>query len=170
MNCQWFSILAGALVLAGCGGCRPSVFEASTQAEAQQTYSRTKWCFAPQRAFSKLLPEPGAPAADDNKNQAFFDLASGTQIKYTEFLPSSGMMAFHGLGRLEPIPELPSPLYQLSSPCTAEHSDTVMVVGFCGERMCRVQVRGTNQPTVLADAVSLATNALESLRNQARRP
>jgi len=41
MNGQWFSVLAGALVLAGCGRCRPSVSEPSTQAEAQQTYSRT---------------------------------------------------------------------------------------------------------------------------------
>ena len=41
MNGQWFSVLAGALVLAGGGGWRPSVSEPSTQAEAQPTYSRT---------------------------------------------------------------------------------------------------------------------------------
>jgi hypothetical protein len=46
----------------------------------------------------------------------------------------------------------------------------LMVVGFRGDRRFLVLARGTNQQTVLADAIALATNALASLRNQARHP
>jgi hypothetical protein len=162
--------LTSVLALFGGGGRQPSASEPGTQAEAQGTYSRTKWFSARQLAFSKLVPEPGAPAADNGKTQAFFELASGTRTTYTEFLPNSGIKAFHGLGRLEPISILASPLYRLSDPYTAEHPGTVMVVGFCGDRMFRAQARGTNQQTVLADAVALATNALATLRSQALHP
>ena len=162
--------MMGALVLVGGGGCRPSVYEPSTQAEAQETYSQTKWFFAHQRAFSKIVPAPGADAADDNKNQAFFELASGTRMAYTEFLPGGGIKAFHGLGRLESIPELAGPIYRLHSSYAPGNAEKVMVVGFCGDRLFRVEAQGTNEQIVLRDAVSLATNALSSLRNQARNP
>jgi len=168
MNCRWLSNITGALLLSGCGGSQPSAYAPSTQAEAQAAYSRTRWYFARQLAFSKLVPEPGTAARHDNDMRAVFQLASGSRLIYTEFLPSSGIKAFHGLGRLEPIPELASPVYRLQGPpYTEEHPDVVIVVGFWGDRMFRVQAQGTNQQTVLRDAVSLATNALASLRNHA---
>ena len=79
-------------------------------------------------------------------------------------------MAFRGLGRLEAIPELAGPIYRMHNSYTAERPEKVMVVGFCGDRMLRVTAEGTNEQAVLRDAVSLATNALNSLRQQARRP
>jgi hypothetical protein len=170
MNCQSLLIFAGALVLLGGGGCRPSDYEPSTQAEAQRIYSQTKWFFAPQLAFSKRVPDPGADIPPDSRNQAFFKLASGTYIIYSEYLPSSGIKAFHGSGRLEPLPKLAGPIYRLSNASTADHPDAVRLVGFCGNRKFLVQARGTNQQIVLADARSLATNALASLRTQARYP
>jgi hypothetical protein len=72
------------------------------------------------------------------------------------------------VGRLEPIPELPGPIYRVLNSYTADHPEKVMVVGFCGNRMFRVTAEGTNEQTVLREAVSLATNALSSLRQQAR--
>jgi hypothetical protein len=170
MNCQAFLIVTGALALSGCERRCPPADAPSTQAEAQATYNRTRWYFAHQLAFSKLVPEAGADTLDNNNVQAFLQLTSGTRITYTEFPPSSGIKAFHGLGRLESLPELASPVYRLENRYTAENPDAVMVVGFCGERMFRVEARGTNQQPVLQDAISLATNALASLRNQARYP
>jgi hypothetical protein len=170
MNCQSLLILVGSLVLLGGGGCRQSDPELSAQAEAQKIYSQTKWYFASQLAFSKLVPDLDADMPPDSKNQRFFKLASGTYIIYSEYLPNSGIKAFHGQGRLEPLPEGAGPVYRLSSGYTAEHPDGVIVVGFCGDRMFRVQARGTNQQTVLVDAFALATNALASLRTQARHP
>lgn len=67
-------------------------------------------------------------------------------------------------------PNWRAPLYRLRSPAMAEEPDTIMIVGFWGERMLRVQAQGTNQQVVLRDAVSLVTNALATLRNQARNP
>ena len=170
MSCYWCLIFAGAVGLSGCGGSQPAVYAPSTPAEVQATYSRTRWYFARQLAFSKLVPEPGAPARAENATQVIFPLASGTRIIYEEFLPSTGIKAFHALGRLEPLPELASPVYVVTSPATMERPDGVMVVGFCGSRMFRVQAQGTNQQTVLADAVSFATNALANLRRQALYP
>ncbi len=168
MNCRWLLIFAGALLLSGCGGGQPSAYAPSTQAEAQAAYNRTRWYFARQLAFSKLVPEPDTPARDDSGTQAVFHLASGNCFIYTEYLPSTGIKAFHGLGRLEPIPELASLVYRLKGPpSTKVHPDVIIVVGLCGDRMFRVQGQGTNQETVLREAVCLATNALASLRNRA---
>ena len=97
----------------GCGGCRPSDYEPSTQAEAQKIYSQTKWFFAPQLAFSRRVRDPDADTPPDSRNQTFFKLASGTHIIYSEYLPNSGIKAFHGSGRLEPLPELAGPIYRL---------------------------------------------------------
>ena len=170
MNCQSRRVLTALLATLAGGGCQPSDYDPSTPAEAQKIYSQTKWFFAPQLAFARRVPDPDADIPSDSKNQTFFKLASGTYIIYSEYLPSSGIKAFRGSGRLEPLPELAGPVYRLSNSYTAEHPDSVMVVGFCGERRFLVQARGTNQQIVLADAVSLATNALASLRNQARHP
>ncbi len=170
MNRWPLLIFAGALVLVDGSGCQPTAYEPSTHAEAQQTYGRTKWYFARQLAFSRLVPAPGTPGLNNDGTQTAFQLASGTRLIYSEFLPSSGIKAFHGLGRLESLPKVGSPIYRLTSPYTTEHPDTAIVVGFCGERMFRVQAQGTNHSTVLADAVSLATNALACLRNQALHP
>ena len=170
MKRQSFLIFVGALALVGGGGCRPAGYEPLTQAEAQETYSRTKWYFARLLAFSKLVPELGDAVADNNRTQIFFQLASGTRINYQEFLPGGGIKAFHGLGRLESIPELPGPVYRMHNSYTAEHAEKVTVVGFCGDRMFRVTAEGTNELIVLGDALSLATNALSSLRQQALKP
>jgi len=170
MNRPPLLIFVGALVLLACGGCRPVAYEPSTQTEAQKTYSRTKWYFARQLAFSKIVPEPGAPAADDNRSQAFFELASGTRITYTEFLPGGGIKAFHGLGRLESLPELAGPIYRVHSSYAPGNPEKVVVVGFCGKRKFRVEAQGTVEQRALQDAVSVATNALSSLRHQARNP
>ncbi len=100
--------------------------------------------------------------------QAVFQLASGSVLIYTEYLPSPGLKAFRGLGRLEPIPNLASSVYFLKRTFSiGENPDGVVLIGFCGDRMFRVEARGTNQPTVVREAISLATNALASLRNQA---
>jgi hypothetical protein len=170
MNCRPLLTFALALALLGGGGCRPAGYEPSTQAEAQETYNRTKWCFARQLAFSKLVPEPGEVATDNNRSQVFFQFASGTRLNYQELEPGGGIMAFRGLGRLEAIPELAGPIYRMHNSYTAERPEKVMVVGFCGDRMLRVTAEGTNEQAVLRDVVSLATNALNSLRQQARRP
>jgi len=167
MNEWLLLIIAAALAFTGCEHRQSLMCEPSTQTEAQVTYGRTRWCFARQFAFSKLVPGPGPHAAHENETQAFFDLASGTRLIYSEFLPGSGIKSFHGLGRLESIPELARPIYLVRRPAPMEHADGFMIVGFCGNRMFQVQAQGTNQPVVLADAVSLATNALESLRRQA---
>jgi hypothetical protein len=168
MNGWVFSVFVGALLLSGCDGSQPLASAPSAQAEAQANYSRTRWYFTPQLAFSKLVPEVGAPMRPDSDTQTVFQLGSGSVLIYTEYLPSTGLKAFHGLGRLEPIPELASSIYLLKgAPYTGVAADGVMVVGFCGDRMFRVQARGTNQPTVVREAISLATNALASLRNQA---
>jgi hypothetical protein len=100
----------------------------------------------------------------------FFQLAAGTRIIYTEFQPGGGIMATRGRGRLESLPELAGRIYRMHYSYTAERPDKVMVVGFCGDRMFRVEAQGTNEQTVLRDAVSLATNALSSLRRQALNP
>jgi hypothetical protein len=167
-----YSLLSfgSALVLLGCGGCSPSDYDPATPAEAQRIYNQTKWFFAPQLAFSKGVPDPDADTPPDSKNQTFFRLASGTYIIYSEYLPNSGIKAFRGSGRLDPLPELAEPIYRLSNAYTAEHPDAVRVVGFREDRRFLVLARGTNQQTVLADAIALATNALASLRNQARHP
>ena len=170
MNCYSCTMLATALAILGGSGCRPSAYEPSTPAEAQRIYSQTKWFFAPQLAFAKHVPHSDADIPPDSKNQVFFKLASGTYIIYSEYLPSSGIKAFHGQGQLEALPGLGGPVYRLSNRSTAGHPDAVMVVGFCGDRRFLVQARGTNQQTVLADAVSLATNALANLRNQVLHP
>ena len=170
MKCQSFLIFVGALALVGSGGCQPAGSEPLTQAEAQETYSRTKWYFARQLAFSKLIPELGEVAADSNRSQVFFQLASGTRVNYQEFQPGGGIMAFRGRGRLESIPELAGPIYRMHNSYTAEHPEKVTVVGFCGDRMFRVTAEGTNELIVLGDALSLATNALSSLRQQALKP
>jgi hypothetical protein len=170
MNCESRQLLTALVVILAVGGCRPSDYEPSNPAEAEEIYSQTKWFFAPRLAFSKRVPDPDPEVPSDSRNQTFFKLASGTYIIYSEYLPSSGIKAFRGSGRLETLPGLAGPVYRLSNNYTAEHPDSVMVVGFCGERRFLVQARGTNQQTVLADAVSLATNALVSLRNQARNP
>jgi hypothetical protein len=168
MNCRWLLIFASVLLLSGCGGSQPSAYAPSTQAEAQAAYSRTRWYFARQLAFSKLVPEPGTPARHDSDTQAVFQLASGDCLIYTEYLPSTGIKTFHGQGRLEPIPELVSSIYRLKGPPYTEvHPDVIIVVGFCGDRMFQVQAQGTNQQTVMREVVSLATNALASLRSQA---
>ena len=168
MNCRWLLILACALLLSGCGDSQTSAYAPSTQTEAQAAYSRTRWYFVRQLAFSKLVPEPGTPAGHDSDTQAVFQLASGNCLIYTEYLPSTGIKAFQGLGRLEPIPELVSPIYRLKGPpYTGAHPDVISVVGFCGDRMFRVEAKGTNQQSVLREVVSLATNALANLRNQA---
>lgn len=163
-------VLLGILVLAGGAGCRPASYEPASPAEAQEIYSRTKWFFAPPLAFVPRVPDPYSDVPPDSKHQMFFQLASGTYIIYSEFLPSSGIKAFRGSGRLEPIPRLAGPVYRLSNSYSAGHPDAVLLVGFCGQRRFVVQARGTNQPTVLADALSLATNALANLRTQARNP
>jgi len=170
MNRRSHAILATVLAILGGGGCRPTDYEPSTPAEAQRIYSETKWFFAPQLAFAKRVPDSDADIPPDSENQVFFKLASGTYIIYREYLPNSGIKAFHGQGWLEALPGLRGPVYLLSNSYTAGHPDAVMVVGFCGDRMFRVQARGTNQQTVLGDVVSLATNALVSLRNQALHP
>ena len=170
MNCRPLLIFACALALLGGGGCRPTGYAPSTQAEAQETYSRTKWCFTRQLAFSKLVPELGEVATDNNRSQVFFQFASGTRLNYQELEPGGGIMAFRGRGRLESIPELAGPIYRMHNSYTAEHPEKVTVVGFCGDRMFRVGAEGTNEQTVLRDAVSLATNALSSLRHQALNP
>jgi hypothetical protein len=168
MNFWVFLIVGGGLFLSGCGRGRPSTSAPSPQAEAQATYSRTRWYFTRQLAFSKLVPEVGAPLDHDSDTQATFQLASGSVLLYTEFLPSSGLKAFRGLGRLEPIPELASSVYLLKRTfSTGDNPEGVVLVGFWGDRMFRIEAQGTNQPTVLRDAISLATKALASLRNQA---
>ncbi len=170
MNRRSLIILVGGLVLLGGGGCRPSGYEPSSPAEAQEIYSQTKWFFAPPLAFAPRVPDPDSDVPPDSKNQMFFKLATGTYMIYSEFLPRSGIKAFRGSGRLEPIPGLAGPVYRLSDSYSAGHPDTVLLVGFCGKRRFVVQARGTNQPTVLADALCLATNALANLRSQARNP
>jgi len=171
MNSRWLPIVASVLCLLAGDGCRPSASEPATRAEAEEIYSRTRWYFAPQVAFSNLVPPWRTPdTPPDSSNQTFFDLASGTRIIYTEYLPSSGLKAFQGRGRLESIPQAAGPIYRLENSYTADHPDAVMLVGFCGKRRFVVQARGPNQQVVLADALSLATNALASLRNQARCP
>ena len=170
MTRQWCSALAGALVLLGFGGCRPSAYEPSTQAEAQKIYSQTKWYFARQIAFSKPGSEPAEAVTDNNRTQIFFQLASGTRINYTEFQPGGGIKAFHGLGRLESIPEVAGPVYRRPSSYAPGNLEKVVVVGFCGKRMFRVEAQGTVEQRALQDAVSVATNALSSLRHQARNP
>lgn len=171
MNLHCLLTVAGVVLLLAGGGCQPSAYEPSTQAEAQQIYSRTKWYFARPIAFSKLAPAPRTPDMPrDSHLQTVFDLASGTRITYSEYLPSSGLKAFQGHGWLESIPQVAGPIYRLENSHTAEHPDAVLLVGFCGNRRFVVQARGTNQPTVLADALSLATNALVNLRSQALHP
>jgi hypothetical protein len=142
MNRQPLPIFAVTLVLLGFGGCRPAGYEPSTQAEAQETYSRTKWCFARQLAFSKFVPELGEVATDSNRSQVFFQLASGTRINYTEFQPGRGIKAFHGLGRLESIPELAGPIYRMHNSYTGAHPEMVTLVGFCVDRMFQVTAGG----------------------------
>lgn len=163
-------VFLGVLVLASGAGCRPPAYEPASPAEAEKIYSQTKWFFAPPLAFAPRVPDPYSDIPPDSKNQLHFKLASGTYIIYREFLPSSGIMAFHGSGRLEPIPGLAGPVYRLSNSSSAGHPDAVRLVGFCGQRRFVVQARGTNQQVILADALSLATNALASLRRQALRP
>jgi hypothetical protein len=170
MNCQSRLVLIGALILAGGGGCRPATYEPSTQVEAQQIYSRTKWRFARQRAFSKLVPELGEVATDGNRSQVFFQFASGTRLNYQELQPGGGIMTFHGLGRLEPLPGLAGPIYRMRRDYAMGNAEKVTVVGFCRDRMFRIEAQGTNELTVLQDALSLATNALRSLRQEARKP
>ena len=114
MKRQSFLIFVGALALVGGGGCRPAGYEPLTQAEAQETYSRTKWYFARLLAFSKLVPELGDAVADNNRTQICFQLASGTRINYQEFLPGGGIKArgaqddragyHHSDGKQEPAP------------------------------------------------------------------
>ena len=170
MNCQPLLLFACTVAIMGGGGCRPAGYEPSTQAEAQETYNRTKWRFARQRAFMKLVPELGEVATDNNRSQVFFQFTSGTRLNYQELEPGGGIMVFRGLGRLESIPELAGPIYRMHNSYTAERPEKVVVVGFCGDRMLRVTAEGTNEQTVLREAVTLATNALSNLRQQARSP
>jgi len=170
MNRQLLLIFAGVLVFLGCSACRPSDHEPSSPAEAEKIYRQTKWFFATQLAFARRVPDADPDLPPDSGNQTFFKLASGTYIIYSEYLPNSGIKAFRGLGRLEALPGLAGPVYRLSNNYTAEHPDSVHLIGFCGRRKFLVQAQGTNQHIVLADAIALATNALNNLRNQARHP
>lgn len=142
-------------------GCKKTPAPPTTLAEAQQRYGQTQWYWAKTTATLTNLSAQGFQDYFQPKpgDQISMRSSNASRILYTEFLPSSGIKAFTGMGSLQQITGITQPIYQLKF-----HPSKVGVVGFSADRMFRIVVEGQTPESSLLDAFIVATNALLNIR------
>ena len=142
-------------------GCHKRPAPPATLAEAQQRYGQARWYWAKTTVTLTNLSAQGFQDYFQPKpgDQIALKSSNGSRILFTEFTPSSGLKAFNGMGSLHPIAGITQPIYQLNF-----HPSKVGVVGFGAERIFRIEVEGPSRELSLQDAIVVATNALQSIR------
>lgn len=156
----WLGITVCLPAVIGLTGCNKSSAPPATLAEAQQRYAQTRWYWAKTTATLTNLAEQGFQDYFQPKpgDQISLKSSNGSRILFTEFLPSSGLKAFTGMGSLQQLNGITQPIYHLNL-----DPAKVRLVGFGAGRMFRIEVDGPSDELALQDAIVVATNALRSI-------
>ena len=133
-------------------------------ADAQRIYSNTSWYWARTKARLTNLADLFT-TFDQPKLGAQISMVSTnrTRILDTELVPRSGLLSWRGQEQLRRVAGVTEPFYSVS-----RGGPKLQLVGFCTERIFRVEAEGPSDGSTLSDVIMVATNAWHSIQSASK--